>query len=56
MDIVKRMTLLAAKQPRTEAGKLMLEAIDVIESLKQALSTQQHEKNSTTKGHDADRV
>jgi hypothetical protein len=43
MDIVKRMILCGAKQPRTEAGKLLLEATNMIESLRQEIRTQRHE-------------
>lgn len=43
MDIVKRLTLCAAKPPRTEATQLMLEAIAHIESLRQEIRTQRNE-------------
>jgi hypothetical protein len=43
MDIVKRMILCGAKQPRTEAGKLLLEATNMIEALRQEIRTQRYE-------------
>ena len=43
MDIVKRLTLCAAQQPRTEAGMLLLAAIEHIESLRREVRTQRHE-------------
>lgn len=43
MDIAKRLTLCASKQPRTEAAQLMLEAIAHIESLRQEIRTQRNE-------------
>lgn len=42
-DIVHRLTLWAAKQPRTEGAKLALEAAAHIESLRQEVRTQRNE-------------
>jgi hypothetical protein len=42
-DIVHRLTLWAARQPRTDGAKLVLEAINVIESLRLEVRTQRHE-------------
>lgn len=43
MDIVKRLTLWAAKQPRAEGAQLALEAASHIESLRLEVRTQRHE-------------
>ena len=43
MDIVQRLTLCAAKQPRTDAATIMLEAIAHIESLRKEIRTQRYE-------------
>ena len=43
MDIVKRLTLWAAQQPRTEGGQLAFEAITHIESLRREVKNQRHE-------------
>jgi hypothetical protein len=43
MDIVKRLILCGAKQPRTEVGKLLLDASNMIEALRQEIRTQRHE-------------
>jgi len=43
MDIVKRLTLCAAQQPRTEAGGLMIDAANYIESLRREIRTQRAE-------------
>lgn len=42
-DIVNRLTLWAAKQPRTEGAKLALEAAAHIEALRQEVRTQRNE-------------
>lgn len=42
-DIVNRLTLWAAQQPRTEGAKLALEAAAHIESLRQEVRTQRNE-------------
>lgn len=43
MDIVKRLTLAAAKDPRTELAQVALEAVAHIESLRAEIRTQRHE-------------
>ena len=43
MDIVKRLTLWAAKQPRADGAQLALEAAAHIESLRREIRTQRHE-------------
>jgi hypothetical protein len=43
MDIVQRLTLCAARQPRTDAAQLMLEAIAHIEALRKEIRTQRNE-------------
>lgn len=43
MEITKRLTLEAAKSPRTKAGQLMLEAVSHIESLRREIRTQRAE-------------
>ena len=43
MDILHRLTLCAAKQPRTEAAELLLDAANHIESLRLEVRTQRHE-------------
>jgi hypothetical protein len=42
-DIVKRLTLWAAKQPRADGAQLALEAAAHIESLRTEIRTQRHE-------------
>lgn len=42
-DITKRLTLWAAKQPRTDGAKLALEAVAHIESLRTEIRTQRAE-------------
>lgn len=42
-DIVKRLTLWAAKQPRTDGAQLALEAVAHIESLRTEIRTQRAE-------------
>jgi hypothetical protein len=42
-DIVNRLTLWAAKQPRTEGGQLALEAVAHIEALRREVRTQRKE-------------
>lgn len=43
MDIINRLSLWAARQPRTEGAKLVLEAVNVIEALRLEVRTQRHE-------------
>jgi hypothetical protein len=43
MDIIDRLSLWAARQPRTEGAQLVFEAINVIESLRLEVRTQRHE-------------
>lgn len=43
MDIVQRLTLCAARQPRTDAAPLILEAVAHIESLRREIRTQRNE-------------
>jgi hypothetical protein len=43
MDIINRLSLWAARQPRTEGAQLVLEAVNVIESLRLEVRTQRHE-------------
>lgn len=43
MDIVKRLTLWAANQPRTDGAQLALEAVAVIESLRREIRMQRNE-------------
>lgn len=43
MDIVKRLTLAAAKEPRSELGRLGLEAVAHIASLRNEVRTQRNE-------------
>jgi hypothetical protein len=42
-DIINRLTLWAAKQPRTEGGQLALEAVAHIEALRCEVRTQRNE-------------
>jgi len=42
-DIVNRLTLWAAQQPRSEGAQLALEAVAHIESLRREVRTQRHE-------------
>lgn len=43
MDIINRLSLWAARQPRTEGAQLVLEAVNVIEALRREARTQQQE-------------
>jgi hypothetical protein len=43
MDIVQRLTLAAAKDPRSELAKLAFEAMAHIESLRREVRTQRYE-------------
>jgi hypothetical protein len=43
MDIVKRLTLAAAKEPRSELAQLAFEATAHIESLRREIRTQRNE-------------
>lgn len=43
MDIVKRLILAAAKEPRSPAAALMLDAVNHIESLRREVRTQRCE-------------
>jgi hypothetical protein len=43
MDIIQRLTLCAAKQPRTDAAPLLLEAVNHIESLRREIRVQRAE-------------
>lgn len=43
MDIVRRLTLAAAKDPRSELAQMALAAIAHIESLRKEIRTQRHE-------------
>jgi hypothetical protein len=42
-DVVNRLTLWAAQQPRSEGAQLALEAVAHIESLRREVCTQRHE-------------
>jgi hypothetical protein len=43
MDIIQRLTLCVAKQPRSDAAPFLLEAINHIESLRQEIRVQRAE-------------